>query len=529
MRVRLLAALLTLAACGCADSPARSEGTPAPAPAFAVRLDVDTAAARQPISPYVYGHNQADWNGRHRGLRLGRLGGNRWTAYDWETNASNAGSDFRHQNDAFLGGGDVPGEAVRPHVAAARAAGAAMIVTVPMAGYVSADKRGDGDVGQTPGYLETRFHESLPQKPGALRYPPDTGDRVVYQDEFVAWVEATFPRGAGAPIFYSLDNEPDLWAATHARIRPTGPVTYAEMVERTTDWARAIKWLAPDALVFGPVSYGWQGFVRLQNAPDGRGRDFLDVYLAEMAAAGRRFGRPLVDVLDVHWYPEARGGGVRVTEANTTDAVAAARVQAPRSLWDPSYVETSWIAQDAGVGAIRLLPRLREKIAAHAPGTRLAITEYNYGGGAHISGGLAQADVLGVFGREGLFAAALWSLASAEPFADAAFAAYCNFDGAGGRFGDTSVAAQTSDLANVTVYASVEGEDRVVVVAINKNGSAAAAELTVAHPGDLRALAYALTSASPAMVRAADPTRTARNAFRLTLPGSSVTTIALTR
>jgi hypothetical protein len=527
MRALLLPALLTLAACA-SDSPTESSATSQPA-AFSVRLEVDTASARQPISPYVYGHNQADWSGRHRGLRLGRLGGNRWTAYNWETNASNAGSDFRHQNDSFLGGGDVPGEAVRPHVAAARAAGAGMVVTVPMAGYVSADKRGDGDVAATPGWLEARFHESRPQSPGRLRSPPDTSDRVVYQDEFVAWAEATFPRGAGAPIFYSLDNEPDLWAATHARIRPAGPVTYAEMVERTTDWARAIKSVAPEALVFGPVSYGWQGFVRLQNAPDARGRDFLDVYLAEMAAAGRRFGRPLVDVLDVHWYPEARGGGVRVTEASGADAVAAARVQAPRSLWDPSFVETSWISQDAGIGAIRLLPRLREKIAAHAPGTRLAVTEYNYGGGAHISGGLAQADVLGILGREGVFAAAFWSLASAEPFADAAFAAYCNFDGAGGRFGDTSVAARTSDLANVSVYASTSGEDRVVVVAINKNAGAATAELAVAHPADLRAQAYALTPPTPAMVRAADPARAARNAFRLTLPGSSVTTLLLTR
>ncbi|MET0552416.1 MAG: glycoside hydrolase family 44 protein [Vicinamibacteria bacterium] len=529
MRAYVPLRLLLLSACAGAGSPAGPEGAPSATPAFSVRLTVDTAAARQPISPYVYGHNQADWNRRHRGLRLGRLGGNRWTAYNWETNASNAGSDFRHQNDAFLGGGDVAGEAVRPHVAAGRAAGAAMVVTVPMAGYVSADKRGDGDVSATPGHLETRFHESLPQKPGALRYPPDTGDRVVYQDEFVAWVEATFPRGGGPPIFYSLDNEPDLWASTHARIRPTGPVTYAEVVERTTDWAQAVKWTAPDALVFGPVNYGWQGFVRLQNAPDARGRDFLDVYLAEMAAAGRRFGRPLVDVLDVHWYPEARGGGVRVTEASGADAVAAARVQAPRSLWDPSYVEASWIAQDAGVGAIRLLPRLREKVAARAPGTRLAMTEYNYGGGDHISGGIAQADVLGIFGREGVFAAAFWSLAESERFADAGFAAYCDFDGAGGRFGDTSVAAQTSDLPNVTVYASVTADDRVVVVAINKSPGAAAADLTVAHPADLRAQAYALTSASPAMVRAADPARTGRNQFRLTLAGSSVTTIALTR
>ena len=43
------------------------------------------------------------------------------------------------------------------------------------------------------------------------------------------------------------------------------------------------------------------------------------------------------------------------------------------------------------------------KIAAHYPGTKLSISEYNYGAGGDISGGIAQADVLGVFGREGLF------------------------------------------------------------------------------------------------------------------------------
>ena len=36
------------------------------------------------------------------------------------------------------------------------------------------------------------------------------------------------------------------------------------------------------------------------------------------------------------------------------------------------------------------------------------MTEYNFGGGDHISGGLAQADVLGVFGREGLYLGNYW-------------------------------------------------------------------------------------------------------------------------
>lgn len=33
----------------------------------------------------------------------------------------------------------------------------------------------------------------------------------------------------------------------------------------------------------------------------------------------------------------------------------------------------------------------------------MAITEYDYGGGHHVFGGIAQADTLGIFGKQGLF------------------------------------------------------------------------------------------------------------------------------
>jgi len=216
-------ALLALLLPGCgggSDGPTGPSATPAPsgAPAGSVRFTIDSAASRHPISPYVYGMNQPGWASRSRGLRLARLGGNRWTAYNWETNASNAGADYRHQNDDYLGGGTDPGAGVRPHVAAAHAAGASMVVTVPIAGYVSADKGPAGDVSQTPDYLNTRFLESRAAKRRGFAYPPDGGDRAVFQDEFVAWLESAFPAARRDPartLFYSLDNEPDLW------VRPT--------------------------------------------------------------------------------------------------------------------------------------------------------------------------------------------------------------------------------------------------------------------------------------------------------------------
>jgi hypothetical protein len=229
------------------------------------------------------------------------------------------------------------------------------------------------------------------------------------------------------------------------------------------------------------VSYGWNGFTTLQDAPDRNGRDFLDFYLESMRAAESSAGRRLLDVLDLHWYPEARGGGVRITENSTAADVVTARLQAPRSLWDPAYVESSWISQDAGVGAIRLLPRMKEKIAARYPGTRVAITEWSYGGGGDVSGALAHADALGIFGREDVFAAARWDLGADQAFADAAFEAYCNYDGQGGRFGDTSVSAVTSDAARASVFASVSSADAglLVLVAINKSTGPTTAELDV--------------------------------------------------
>ena len=137
----------------------------------------------------------------------------------------------------------------------------------------------------------------------------------------------------------------------------------------------------------------------LQDAPDAAEHNatygtYLDFFLASMKKLEDKHHQRLVHALDVHWYPEARGAK-RITDQDVTPKTVEARVQAPRSLWDPTYVEKSWIAAELGGKPIRLIPWLQEKIAARYPGTKLTMTEYNFGGGDHISGGLAQADVLG--------------------------------------------------------------------------------------------------------------------------------------
>jgi len=508
-----------------------------------VHFTIDATRDVRPISRYIYGVNQFHlyldgMNGPWSNLAFTRLGGNRFTAYNWTNNASQAGNDYHFQNDGYLVTGDVyqgladaPGGALIPVIELARNHNAACLLTVPINGYVAADKKSDGDVRNTANYLELRFKKESPRKGSPFTTAPDPNEPIIYEDEFVNWLKARYPYGENDslhPIWISLDNEPDYWQATHPEIHPKN-ATYAELIEKTIAYADAIKSVEPNVLVFGPANYGWQGYTHLQEAPDANNRDFQEVYLQAMANAERSHHRRLLNVLDVHWYPEAMGGGIRIDQDKPVPALIEARLQAPRSLWDSTYVETSWITRDSlGGKAIRLIPRLMDKIARNYPGTKLAITEYYYGGGADISGAISQADVLGIFGREGVFAAAIWTIDNV-PFTAAAFTMFRNFDGRNGTFGDRSIFAETDDVTDTSVYASLDSTDanRLTVVAINKSDHPITAAFTFDHTVGLRRADVYLLTADAAVSRPAGHLSLGRpDAVDYLMPPRSVSTLA---
>jgi mannan endo-1,4-beta-mannosidase len=234
----------------------------------------------------------------------------------------------------------------------------------------------------------------------------------------------------------------------------------------------------------------------------------------------------LVHALDVHWYPEARGTK-RITEDDVSAKTVAARLQAPRSLWDPTYLEKSWIAGEWGK-PIRLIPWLNERIAERYPGTKLAMTEYNFGAGEHISGGLAQADVLGIFGREGLYLGTYWGAGAGNgdlpKYIKAAFKLYRNYDGKNGAFGDTSVAAST-DVSRASIYAATDSKRPGVltVLVINKDLRATFdGRIDLKDGGYTKAQVFALDGSSPD-VRAQPGAEIKNNALAYRLPPLSAT------
>jgi hypothetical protein len=279
--------------------------------------------------------------------------------------------------------------------------------------------------------------------------------------------------------------------------------------------------------------YSWQGDPTLSPTPNGADW-FADKYLAGIKAASTTYGAPLVDVYDFHWYSEATDGTTRVTNmtgSSLTDAQIQAIVQSPRSLWDTTFKEDSWIANNVLGGPIYILARLQAKIAAENPGMKISITEYENGGFNHIAGTIAQADNLGIFGSEGLFAANFWPPNGTYSYALAGFRAYCDFDGAGSNFGDISLQSASSDVASVVVYASTDTTvpGRVVLVAINRSNVQKVTAITgQALTGT--AHLYQMTGPSAAVQTVVQPVSIGTMAasgstLTMTLPAYSVTTI----
>jgi hypothetical protein len=114
---------------------------------------------------------------------------------------------------------------------------------------------------------------------------------------------------------------------------------------------------------------------------------------------------------------------------------------------------------------------MRDWVARNYPGTKLAISEYNWGGLEHINGALAQADALGIFGREGVDLATLWDPPAANEPGAFAFRMYRNYNGQGGAFGGISVSAASADQGQLAIYAARRSLDgSLTLIVINKTG-----------------------------------------------------------
>ena len=282
--------------------------------------------------------------------------------------------------------------------------------------------------------------------------------------------------GRAGVTYYNLDNEPMLWNSTHRDVHPAG-TSYDELRDRTYAYAAAIKAADPGAQTLGPVLWGWVAYFYSgldvaaggswwDTRPDRKAHGdmpFLPWYLKQMKDYEDLNHVRLLDYADVHMYPQ----GNNVFSSATDPTTSALRLRSTRALWDPTYKDESWINDN-----VDLIPRLHDWINTYYPGTKTAISEYNFGALGSINGALAEADALGIFGREGLDLATLWDPPTASQPGAYAFRIYRNYDGNRSKFGETSITALSADSGQLSVFASQRGSDgALTLIFINKTGS----------------------------------------------------------
>jgi hypothetical protein len=195
----------------------------------------------------------------------------------------------------------------------------------------------------------------------------------------------------------------------------------------------------------------------------------------------------------------------------------ARRNRSTRSLWDPAYVDQSWIND-----TVRLIPRLKQWVQEYYPGTQIGLTEYNWGAEDHINGATAQADILGILGRENIDYAARWVAPAVGTPTFKAFQMYRNYDGQRSHFGETSVSSEVPNPDNVSAFAAVRADGALTVMAINKvaNASRISISLSNVNPSGPAAV-WQLTTANQ-IARLADLPITSSTISNI-LPAQSIT------
>jgi hypothetical protein len=499
-----------------------------PATAAGPALTVDVGNQTHAISPYIYGMNAyafvQDVDGSARPTVL-RWGGDNTSRYNYEFGYTNSASDWYFENQANatnVGPTGLFDDLVRLD----ESIDAITLGTVPVLGFVAADStscsfptsldpdqtsvdttRGCGN-GVYPDGVSGCTNSSgcnIPVNSNTVK-PTSTAVGPSWVGNWVTYLVGEFGKAeTGGVAIYDLDNEPSWWDAEHRDVHPL-PFTYNEVTQNGMATALAIKTADPSAEVSGPVmDYWWDYFYSKEDVEDGwgtgpcyqpwsnpvdreahGGTPFIEYYLQQFAAYEKANSVRLLDYLDLHTYFAAEYNGSSVGGSSTIAGDTGeqmARVNSTRVFWDPTYTDPNYPQPNyitdpnytsscsPPAQAPQLIPMMQAWVAKDYPGTKTAITEYNWGGQEHINGAVAQADILGIFGQYGLDLGTLWGPPDGSQIPGLiAFEIYRNYDGKSSTFGDTALASTSANQGLLSVYGARRSSDQAVtVVVINKS------------------------------------------------------------
>ena len=494
-------------------------------------LSVDAAAGQHPINPNIYGivsYGLDPTFAQEIKVPNVRWGGDGTTRYNWQVDSSNSGFDWY-----FMGGNGsanpVPGASVDQMINTFKPAGAGALITIPIIPYVNSTSAWTCSFptsvygaqqstnpyvhpnGQNCGNSLTATGAQLTDTNILANHVPNT---VSLQQGWVQHLVGNFGTAANGGVpFYQLDNEPGGWANTHRDVEPTEPL-YSTIVSLGQQYAAMIKGVDPTAMVLGPSDFtlgGWIGNPSQQNNLYAG-----QYYLQGMAAYQAQTNTRILDYFDEHYYPQFSS--------------PATQLASTRTLWDPTYNGGTWVEQYFFNGPMQLIPRFHQWISQYYPGTKLAFSEYSIDSGNKlVTDALAEADVLGIFGQQGVDFANMWiPPAPTDPIAYA-FRLFRNYDGQGGQFGGTGVSALSSNPGNLAIYAAQRSTDAALtLLVLNKSTAAIQTSLSIANYAPApSATVYSYSTANLRQITAQGVAPVVANAISYNFPAYSATLFVL--
>jgi Glycoside hydrolase family 44/Bacterial Ig-like domain (group 3) len=489
-------------------------------------LTVDASASRHAISPDIYGIASYGLDATFaKQIQVGniRWGGDGTTRYNWQVDSSNSGFDWY-----FMGGNGettpVPSASADLMVNTYKPADA--LITIPIIPYVNKSAAWTcsfpvsiyGAQQSTNPYVhpngETCGNSIATNNTQLIDnniYANHIDNTTSLQQQWVQHLVSTFGTAAkGGVKFYQLDNEPYGWSNTHRDVMPV-QAPYPTITQLGQQYAAAIKQADSTAFVLGPSDFtlgGWVGDTS-NTSPQG-GLYAGEYYLQQMAAYEKAHGQRILDYFDEHYY--------------FTVSSPAAQLASTRTLWDPTYNGGTWVETYDFKGPMQLIPRFRGWISTYYPGTLLSLSEYSIDSGQKsIVDAIAEMDVLGIFGREPIDFADMWTPPGPQDPIAYAFRMFRNYDGNGSQFGDTSISAVSSDQGSLSIYAAQRSSDNAVtIVVINKTTGALSSSIVLSNL-TLPAAAQVYTYTSASLTSIAHPSDAAitGGALSYTFPGYS--------
>lgn len=472
-------------------------------PSDTLTLKVDVSSNRHPISPMIYGLNDfgsdpqmlAGW--KAIGVPVMRWGGDAATRYNWRLDSTNSGGDWYF----MAGNGEanpVPSTQVDAFINRTKECGGKAIVTIPIIPMIDSVSQTNcsfpvslfGPQQSVNPYVhpivdgkQTDAGNGIKQDGSKIVLTPQQMLRVnqpnspAYQAEWVNYLVKKYKNAAhGGVAIFQMDNEPSGWSNTDRDIVPVQP-GYSEIIARTLQYAAVVRKADPTASILGPSDFGWAVYKGSPEKHNGLWN--AERYLIAMKAYQGQHGVRLLNYFDEHYYPFIQTGQTSGALQPAGDAASQKiRLESTRSLWDPSYVEKNWIGQYSG--AIELIPRMQGWVKKYYPVTKTAITEYNWGGLESMNGALAEADVLGIFGRQGLDLATLWGPPTPDQPGAFAFRMYRDYNGEGGRFGSESVESESSNQDALAIYGAERRSGKTLtLMVLNKTHHAITSRLSI--------------------------------------------------